>query len=179
MKLEEVSPIGMVKNRNTEAHKALSTRTAAQPADQEKEAFIAAIKAATIYVAIVVHVADAGDALGSLAILADFIRNWALPESFSGYVIVRPAAAARPSSKGGLNIIVLAKAIGSIPATSITLPDDQSDSEAVAFYNGSVGIKTDFIARIDELCNDALLIAMVGKSSVIPIWMPMTFVPRR
>jgi hypothetical protein len=127
----------------------------------------------------VIELADAGDPFESLTGLADFIRDLALPESFSGYAIVQRAATAPASSEVGLSVIILAKAIASVLATPIRMSDAKPDSPAVAFYDDSAAIRTDFVARLDELCRDAVCIAVVGgRGGVVPLWMPMTFVPR-
>jgi len=180
MKLTDVAEAeaGSVRSRN--AHKTVPIARDGVSTDPERDALVAAIRASQCYAAIVVHVADAEDPFEQLVDVADFIRDMILPESFSGYAIVQRATATPASSKGGSNVIILAKAIGSVPATAIRLPDDKSDSEGVAFYDDSVLIKADFIARIDELCSDAVCIAAVGGrgGGIVPLWIPMTFVPR-
>jgi hypothetical protein len=168
MRLIEVAP-GMGRNAPRSVYKANAAAWGNEPPDAELEAIKNAIRAATVYAVMVVEVADAARPLASPT---DFINGLDLPGS--GYAIVQPAAAGR----AGVKVTVLAKALGSATATPIKLPDGKSGSQAVAFYDDSVTIKTDFGARIDELCDDAICIAAVGSEGrVVPLWVPMTVVP--
>ena len=157
----------MDENAPRNAHKANASLGSTYPTDAERDALKNAIRASTIYAAIVVSFEDQGDPFESLKAASDFIVGLQLPDSFAGYCIIGPAA------PGSLFCRILFKAVGSL--TAIPIKITRLNPQVVAAYDDFVEVQEEIVARIDELCEGAVCIGAVGQKGMIPLWIPLTF----
>jgi hypothetical protein len=141
--------------------------------DREKETLVAAIRASTIYAAVVIRLPVAGEPLANMTAFADFIRGLRLPDSFAGWAIIGQ------DTDGSSNFVcrILFKALGSFTAAFIEQPSAQQYSPAIEYCDCFVDVQEKFVANIGEFCEDAISIAATGAGGMIPLWVPMTFVP--
>ena len=179
MKLTDVAHTNMGKNDPRITCNIAPARRSTNPTDPEKDALVAAIKAGTTYAVVVVTLSVSGEPLASMTAFADSLRRLRMQDSFAGFAIIGPSTA-DASSGSGTDVLVcriLFRAIGSFAAASVREPSAQSYSRAIEFYDDFVEVHAKFVARIDEFCKDALCIAAAGSHGMIPLWVPMTYVP--